>query len=225
MFTPTRTALCIAIGAMALAANEANAGCKTISGTKVCAAWITGSEICNVKVTGIPTPLFDGGEGADVSCTVDQFDAGGLIGTVFCGPLSPPTGAKCRGRGDDEEEEDEEDDDGAPVPKVACEAFPTTSLPTTSFPFSNDVSVKNFIKKNGSVKASIELDPTVDTGGLCTDPNFPTFMTFNADKLTGTTEFFIPTGPLEGDFIDITLTQKCTLNSKGTKYNCTVVGD
>lgn len=49
MFSPKRTALCVAIvAAMGLAANEASAGCKLISGTRVCASWITGSEICQV---------------------------------------------------------------------------------------------------------------------------------------------------------------------------------
>jgi hypothetical protein len=54
MFSPTRTALCIAVcAAMGLAANEASAGCKIISGTKVCATWITGSEICEVWNNGL----------------------------------------------------------------------------------------------------------------------------------------------------------------------------
>ena len=59
MFSPTRTALYIAIGAMAFAAGEANAGCKYIPnppGSLVCAAWITGSEICNV-VTDVDATL------------------------------------------------------------------------------------------------------------------------------------------------------------------------
>lgn len=50
MFSPKRTALYLAIGAMAFAASEANAGCKIISGSYVCATWIKGSEICQVTV-------------------------------------------------------------------------------------------------------------------------------------------------------------------------------
>ncbi len=218
MFSPIRSVLYVAVcAAMGLAASEANAGCKTVSGTKVCASWITGSEICKTTVTGIPPG--DGGENSQVSCTVDQFDSNGLVGTLFCGPPSTPTGAKCQS-GDDEEEDDDEDSDGAPT--VACQATPNFPLPTTSFPFTNSENVKNFIKKNGSLKTSIEVDVTANTG-LCTDPNFPTFVTFTANKFTGTTEVFIP-GPSESN-VDIFLTQKCTLNNGGNKYICTVQSD
>lgn len=216
MFTPTRTALCIALGAMAVAASDANAGCKLISGTKVCASWIKGSEICNVRVTGIPPG--DGGEGSQVSCAVGEFDSS-LVGTLFCGPPSPPAGAKCKRKDDDEEEEeDDEDSDGAPT--VACEATPNFSLPTTSFPFSNSEFVKNFIKPNGSLKVSIEVDVT-SSGGLCTDPNFPTFMTFTANQFSGTTNVFIPnTG--EGSPVNIELDQQCTSIEGSRRYDCTV---
>ena len=92
MFSPTRTALYEAISAMALAANEANAGCKVISGSYICAAWITGSEICNVKFGGLPNETGD-----TITCDVfgdstfnGQFCITGQLppGTLVCGP--PP---------------------------------------------------------------------------------------------------------------------------------------
>ena len=90
MFNPTRTALYVAIGAMALAAGEANAGCKLVSGTKVCAAWIPGSEICQVSIDS-GTNL---ASNVHVSCTVEGADQYGCPtgqlppGTLACG--TPP---------------------------------------------------------------------------------------------------------------------------------------
>src|ERR1700694_2587313 len=99
MFSPTRTALCIAIGAMAFAANEANAGCKRIpapNGTLVCASWIPGSEICQVKFDSAPP----NDQFATVQCSItgfgfngDQVCATGTLppGTLICGePAAPP---------------------------------------------------------------------------------------------------------------------------------------
>jgi len=76
MLSPKRTALYLAIGAMAFAAGEASAGCKYISGSYVCASWIKGSEVCEIattgggalqsatcSVTGVNTFVVDGGEG------------------------------------------------------------------------------------------------------------------------------------------------------------------
>ena len=83
MFSPTRTALFVAIAAMGLAANEASAGCRITNGVKFCASWIPGSEICQLDVTGLAPG--DGGEGASLSCEVDAVN-GSLTGSVFCGP-------------------------------------------------------------------------------------------------------------------------------------------
>lgn len=81
MFTPTRTALCIVIGALALAANEANAGCKIISGTKVCAAWITGSEICQV---GVDSTQFGEATVSTAQCIVRGVGPVGEGGLLTC---------------------------------------------------------------------------------------------------------------------------------------------
>src|ERR1700694_6088358 len=86
MFSPTRTALCIAIGAMAFAANEPNAACKRIpapNGTLVCASWIPGSEICQVKFDSAPP----NDQFATVQCSITGF---GLNGDQVCLPV-PPT--------------------------------------------------------------------------------------------------------------------------------------
>ncbi len=96
MFSPARTALYVAIGAMAFAAGEANAGCKYIPnppGSLVCAAWIKGSEVCDITSSG-DTPLlsatcsitganfFDGAEGA--SGTSGAYCASGALPPGLC---------------------------------------------------------------------------------------------------------------------------------------------
>ena len=68
MFSPTRTALCVAVCAtLGLAANEASAGCKIINGQKVCASWITGSEICSVAIDSVAADI---GTNFTATCTV-----------------------------------------------------------------------------------------------------------------------------------------------------------
>jgi hypothetical protein len=97
MFSPTRTALCIAIcAAMGLAASEANAGCKIISGTKYCASWITGSEICEVGIDSNQIPIGsdgtamcivhgNGGPSGDYDFSCNDAN---LTGTQTCGSSS-----------------------------------------------------------------------------------------------------------------------------------------
>lgn len=95
MFNPKRTALYLAIGAMALAAGEASAGCKVISGSTVCASWIKGSEVCDItssgfdelvsatcSVTGVN--FVDGAEGA--SGTDGAYCASGELPPGLCTP-------------------------------------------------------------------------------------------------------------------------------------------
>lgn len=108
MFSPTRTALCVAVcAALGLAANEASAGCKIIAGSRVCASWITGSEICQVGVDSnqfaagpgnvttvqcIVRGLGPVGEGGFITC-----DDGSLQGVQTCGP--PPDLSALAGTG------------------------------------------------------------------------------------------------------------------------------
>lgn len=91
MFNPTRTALYLAIGAMAFAAGEASAGCKSISGTFVCATWIKGSEICRVT---FDNP--DSEAAHTVVCRVEGVDESGCpngqlpSGELVCGEAPSP---------------------------------------------------------------------------------------------------------------------------------------
>jgi hypothetical protein len=100
MFNPTRTALYLAIGAMALAADDANAGCKVISGTYVCASWIAGSEVCKVTIDG--DDLQNPDVAPIVTCTVNSasYYEGDLLG---CGDNLPPGTLECAYEGETEE--------------------------------------------------------------------------------------------------------------------------
>lgn len=103
MFNARRTALYVALGAMGLAAGGANAGCRYIPnppGSLVCASWISGSEICDILLTGINTPdpaveltsatcnvtgfnFFDGAEGSlnssGIFCASGDLPPGNLV--------------------------------------------------------------------------------------------------------------------------------------------------
>jgi len=71
MFKPAHTALYVAISAMGLvAANEASAGCKIINGQKVCASWITGSEICSVAIDSAAAAIGNDLSAFQATCTV-----------------------------------------------------------------------------------------------------------------------------------------------------------
>lgn len=86
MFSPRRTALYLAIGAMALAAGEASAGCKSISGSLVCATWIKGSEICDITSTGGP-------ELVSATCTITGVNiVDGGEGDIYCASGALPPG-------------------------------------------------------------------------------------------------------------------------------------
>src|SRR6266850_4684355 len=94
MFSPTRTALYVAISAMALAANEANAGCKVIAGSYVCASWITGSEIRNVKFGGLPSDAGNPSLTASLECKV--YGDSTLNGQPCITDMPPPGQITCQ---------------------------------------------------------------------------------------------------------------------------------
>src|SRR5687768_6333430 len=73
----------LGLSMVATFATDAIAGCITLSGGgRYCAAWITGSEICNLTIQGL-TPDAE----TFVQCTVDvPFGESGIPGTAFCVP-------------------------------------------------------------------------------------------------------------------------------------------
>ncbi len=221
MFSPTRTALYLAIGAMALSANEANAGCKIVSGSRICASWIVGSEICVVKASNLTPGQIDGAEGY---CEVDQ--ASPLVGTVLCAPDAAPPGGDCRhtynGNGYGHTK-----NAGNPGHNGDCLQFPDVALPEDQYPFSDFSTFQTGIQvsKNGTqAQFSIELNPTGD--GLCTTPGFTQFVGFTANRFKGYAEFCTGYGEGEEDSnFCASFTEICTLNGNGNSYSCEPYSD
>ena len=222
MFSPTRTALFIAIGAISLAANEANAGCRTLaSGAQLCASWIPGSVICNATASGFPP-----GDGAEGQCWVEDFPnnptPGVLTGTAFCGPPLSTSQADCkrkRGDEDDSDKSDHEGDSDKTGHKVDCQRIRNAQVPASDYPFPGEQFVDGTFNRRGVFRWTLEINP--DTAGLpdpfiCSDViNFPIFLGFTPNKFNGVSRIRDLTN---GDVQGITLTQTCTRN--GNSYNC-----
>lgn len=218
MFSPTRTALFIAIGAISLAANEANAGCKTLaSGAQLCASWIPGSVICNATASGYPP-----GDGAEGHCWVEDFPdnptPGVLTGTAFCGPVGSTSQADCK---------HEYNGVGAghttnatnPGHSGDCQVNRNAQVPAADYPGPFEQFVNGTFNGGGVFKWSIEINP--DNAGspdplLCTNTAFPIFLGFSPDKFTGVAEI---DDTDEGEQ-SITLRQTCTRNGNGNSYDC-----
>jgi hypothetical protein len=97
-----------AMGLIAIAGSEVNAGCTNIGGTQVCAKWITGSEICAVTMKGggsctpgvdcpvVTCSVFGRTDLGDGLCDPTTLDPEcGLAGTSFCvNPDSKATNAQ-----------------------------------------------------------------------------------------------------------------------------------
>ncbi len=93
-----------AMGLIAIAGSEVNAGCANIGGTRMCASWITGSEICSVSIQGggsctpgvdcpiVTCSVFGTTNLGDGLCDPNTLDPEcGLTGTSFC--INPATKA------------------------------------------------------------------------------------------------------------------------------------
>src|SRR5574340_55914 len=101
MFSPTRTALCVAVcAALGLAASEASAGCKIISGSKVCASWITGSEICSVAIDSAAAGIGSDLTAFTAQCTVHGVGTPEEGGTFTCDDSTLSGAQTCEGSTD-----------------------------------------------------------------------------------------------------------------------------
>jgi hypothetical protein len=101
MFPPKRTALYLAVSALALAAGEASAGCKYIPnppGSLVCASWITGSDVCEIASTGQTS----GSKVISATCSItgatfqDGYQGGDDAPGAYCSSGQYPPGV-CTG--------------------------------------------------------------------------------------------------------------------------------
>jgi hypothetical protein len=237
MFSPTRTALYIAIGAMALTANEASAGCKILStGVKYCASWIVGSEVCQVTIDTGVSGISPGD--VDVTCTIDGaegFGGGGgapfcaegpLTGTLVCGTPGGgefPTFASSSATTADidalkahkakkpkkpKKKHNHENDCGGPCPVVE-ESYPLEDSSNVPITTLTEPALVTSCDAKGTCKATAELNPDPS---VC-DAFGESFVDFTADDFIATVNVSIQTIP------EPTLYQYCQLN--GNKYDCT----
>ena len=203
-----------ALGLVAMFAVDANAGCITLSGgSRYCAAWITGSEICNVTIQGLTD------NEATVTCTVDELSPGaGVPGTAYCVPndtdilSSAKTTANdaCRhhfsgiGTGHT---------NSPGLGHVGdCQAVPNSTIPTAQLPLIASSSIAQCDTK-GVCKTTLELDPE----------DCPTCCPAGSHLVTFTASEFRAGSQLDGSCGDgpcAVLDERCTLNSGGHRYDC-----
>jgi len=228
MFSPTRTALCVAICAtLGLATNEASAGCKLIAGQKVCATWITGSEICQVTadstqfsgaILQTATCIVrghdsgDGGEGGPITCNDDN-----LTGVQTCGPApaSPPAPASTNSNAGGNGNGWAGSNPARQGPK--CDSKNANKNPACvqgTPDLGNDILTSPTVplncKGNGLCTATAEVDVPDDA----TCSNGGALLDFTADSFVGVIVIQTDDGP-EG------FAQLCTRNSDGHTYTCT----
>ena len=217
MFSPTRTALYVAICAMGLAASEASAGCKIISGTKVCAAWITGSEICQVGLDSNQLPLGLTETGYAATCTVrgssfvegEYFcDDSALTGTQTCeGVIGSSTPLMTAGAGSNSGRQGPKCDHDKKDKNPACVEGTPILPPGEEF---ESPTVPLSCNNKGICTGTAEVG--VPEGATCS--NGQTLVDFTADEYIGIVQFDGPEG-------GTTLFQHCTLDNNGHTYTCT----
>jgi hypothetical protein len=229
MFSPTRTALYVAICAMGLAATEASAGCKIISGTKVCAAWITGSEICQVAIDSAAAGI--GTSGLTATCSVRGVGHSSEPPPDFFCDDSQLTGAQtCEGSSEAATHA------GVNTSSSSNNGWhgtnPARQGPKCNHdkfdPNKNPQCVTGSPNLNGDTLESPPITLTCDKKGICTGigevgvpeegatcSNGQTLVDFTADEFIGVVEFDGPEGG------PILLFEHCTLDNGGHNYTCT----
>ena len=234
MFKPTHTALYAAICAVGLvAANEASAGCKLINGAKVCASWITGSEICSVAVDSAAA-----GIGTDPT----QFQATCTVHGV-CHESEPPPDFFCDDSQLNGAQTCEGSTDAATLAGVNVSSSngngvawagsnPARQGPKCNHdkfdPNKNPQCVTGKPDLNGGTLESPTFALTCDNKGICTGtgevgvPN-DAFCSNGQDLVDFTANEFIGIVEFDGSEGSIFLFQHCVLDQNGHSYTCTDV--
>ena len=222
MFSPTRTALCVAICAtLGLAATEASAGCKLINGAKFCASWITGSEICQVAVDSnqITNPEtatcfvrgFASGDGTEFTPFV--CDDSTLTGEQTCGPaptFTASTTANTNGNGwagGNPSRQGPKCDHDKKNKNPAC----VQGTPQLGGDILSSPTVPLKCNGNGICTATAEVEVPPDA--TCS-PGGGALLDFTADSFVGVVEIDTATDTLF-------FAQLCTLDQNGHSYTCT----
>lgn len=223
----------LVLGLVAIFWSVADAGCAKIGGKQICASWITGSEVCKVKTSGLTSvdtcgancpvltcSVFGTVDPGNSSCDSNQLDADcGIQGTAYC-------------VGED------------PHPATF---FGVISESTDLFFNDDDLTSAAVTGKEcnekGKCKATLELDPA-SCPGCCTNPdNFITFTAtvFNAEAKVCPGAYDINTQCCadearnfddtcvnlnqgsNGPGTEISVVRRCTLNKNGKKYTCKII--
>jgi hypothetical protein len=212
----------IAVSALALLWTEANAQeClrwRNVGGSQTCVRWSPGSEVCDVKISGLQGGL--GGEAAnvDVTCEITGAATGGrMTGSLFCtipGQDSELTAATqvegCKhvfngvGTGHTTNADN-------PAHSGDCNVFRNVTTADPVF----DTETVGLTQCNGKVcqtSATLDISPS-EGQALCNAAGGGTFVTFTADTFLG--DVFIDGLP---GAVSCNIEQLCTLN--GNSYNC-----
>ncbi len=231
MFSPTRTALCVAIGAaIGLAASEASAGCKFISGTYVCASWITGSEICEV---GLDSNNLNLGSNLTAQCFVHGVGTPEEGGTFTCNDADLTGTQTCEGSTDAAALAgvtlNSNSDNGwhgtnpaRQGPKCNHDKFdphknPACVTGTPTLPPGSELQspiVPLSCDNKGICTATAEVG--VPDGAFCS--NGQDLVDFTASEFIGVVEF-------DGSEGSTLLFEHCTLDQNGHSYTCTDITD
>ncbi len=207
-----------AVSVIPLLWTEANAQTctrwRTIGGSRTCVSWTTGSEICNVKISGLES---EEPAGVEVTCEAAGTGSGGeMTGRLFCAPFDESFSAStavdnCNhnfngvGTG-------HTTNAGNPGHEGDCQV---TRL-TTTFPVDIISDPFGLTQCNGKgiCQGSRELDLSPAEGqALCDANGGGSFVTFTADTFFG--NVFVAGLP---DGKSCVIEQLCTLAGNG--YNC-----
>ena len=198
--------MCVIVSSVAFLGSEAHAGCAVIGGKKICATWITGSNIDTITATGIGnTPgqvlaavggtISTGGSNPNCNETNSNFpteaDQCGVQGIAFC--VNP----------------------GGNAAKAQGQPFTLNTVLTGTANFQS-------CSRNGKCTGTVSLDAT-DEQVVCQNANWQ-LITFTATKYKGksqhcTTSWNLAVDPpqcIDGGEVR-TLVELCTIDPNTVK--------
>lgn len=233
MFKPTHTALYAAICAVGLvAANEASAGCKIISGKQVCASWITGSEICSVAIDSAAASI---GTDLQATCTVRGVGVESEPPPdFFCDDANLSGAQTCEGSTGDAALAGVKLSSSNGNGVAWAGSNPARQGPKCNHdkfdPNKNPQCVTGSPNLNGHTLQSPIFNLTCDKKGICTgtgEVGAPdnTFCSNGQDLVDFTATEFIGVVEFDGAEGSILLFQHCTLDQNGHSYTCTDITD
>ena len=229
MFSPTRTALCVAVCAtLGLAANEASAGCKLINGAKVCASWITGSEICSVAIDSAAADIGTDLSAFTATCTVHGVGTPEEGGTFTCNDGTLTGAQTCEGStGAATLAGVNPNNNGGNGWHGTNPARQGPKCNHDKFdPNKNPQCVTGTPDLNGGTLQSPTVPLTCDNKGICTgtaEVGVPdnAFCSNGQDLVDFTANEFIGVVEFDGSEGVIFLVQHCTLDQNAHSYACT----